>query len=154
VTQIISFLASRRTESHADRHPTHAAIRSDCDSVGIAGEIAFGQFCGVCPDFSVGMKHGDGGVDFVVPLLYSVDVKTAATGLNLVHRQDKPLAADIYVLAESDGLDATLVGWAWKSQLERAEVRDLGHGIPVRFVPREMLRPMADLAARVWRATK
>ena len=111
--------------------------------------MAFGEFCGLCPDLSVGKS--DGGVDFVVPLLYTVDVKAAKGRRNLIYRTDKPLVADIYVLADVEGGKATLAGWAWKSQLERAEVRDLGHGKDSRFLPREQLRPMSDLEARLWK---
>jgi hypothetical protein len=151
---VISILAAKRTESHNDRHEKHRAIVGNCDDIGLLGEVAFGDFSGVCPDFSFDRHEGDGGVDFVIPLLYTVDVKTAEAGRNLIHRQDKPVAADIYVLADNHGDHATLVGWVWKSQFERAEVRDLGHGIPSRFISRDKLRPMSELGSRIWRVTK
>lgn len=150
MSDVFAEIAAMRTSSHDDRAATHAAIVADCDDIGIRGELAFGEFCGLCPDLSVGMKS-DGGVDFVVPLLYTVDVKAAKGRRNLIYRADKPLNADIYVLADVEDGRATLAGWAWKSQLERAEVRDLGHGIESRFVPREQLRPMGDLEARLWK---
>lgn len=150
MSDVFAEIANQRTASHADHAATHNAIVADCDDIGIRGELAFGEFSGLCPDLSVGMKS-DGGVDFVVPLLYTIDVKSAKGRRNLIYRADKPLNADIYVLADVEDGKATLAGWAWKSQLERAEVRDLGHGIESRFVPREQLRPMSDLEARLWK---
>lgn len=149
MSAIFAELAEQRTASHDDRAATNNAIVADCDDIGIRGEMAFGEFCGLCPDLSVGKS--DGGVDFVVPLLYTIDVKAAKGRRNLIYRTDKPLVADIYVLADVEDGKATLAGWAWKSQLERAEVRDLGHGIASRFLPREQLRPMGDLEARLWK---
>lgn len=150
MSDVFAEIAALRTSSHDDRAATHTAIVADCDDIGIRGELAFGEFSGLCPDLSVGMKS-DGGVDFVVPLLYTIDVKAARGRRNLIYRADKPLNADIYVLADVEDGKASLAGWAWKSQLERAEVRDLGHGIESRFVPREQLRPMRDLEARLWK---
>lgn len=149
MSDVFAEIAGQRTASHDDRAATNNAIVADCDDIGIRGEMAFGEFCGLCPDLSVGKS--DGGVDFVVPLLYTIDVKAAKGRRNLIYRADKPLNADIYVLADVEGGKATLAGWAWKSQLERAEVRDLGHGKDSRFLPREQLRPMSDLEARLWK---
>lgn len=151
MSDVFSEIASLRTSSHDDRAATHNAIVADCDDIGIRGELAFGEFSGLCPDLSFDRKGGDGGVDFVVPLLYTIDVKAAKGRRNLIYRTDKPLNADIYVLADVEDGRATLAGWAWKGQLERAEVRDLGHGIESRLVPRDQLRPMADLEARLWK---
>ena len=149
MSDVFAEIAGQRTARHDDRAATNNAIVADCDDIGIRGELAFGEFCGLCPDLSVGKS--DGGVDFVVPLLYTVDVKAAKGRRNLIYRADKPLNADIYVLADVEDGKATLAGWAWKSQLERAEVRDLGHGKDSRFLPREQLRPMSDLEARLWK---
>jgi hypothetical protein len=115
----------------------------------MVGEVEFGKFSGVCPDFAFDRKNGDGGIDFVIPLLYTVDVKTTEPGRNLIHRLDKPVAADIYVLAYADGNQGELVGWVWGKQLAAAEVRDLGHGIDSRFMRREALRPMEELGSRL-----
>lgn len=151
MSDVFAEIAALRTSSHDDRAATNNAIVADCDDIGIRGELAFGEFSGLCPDLSFDRKGGDGGVDFVVPLLYTIDVKAAKGRRNLIYRTDKPLVADIYVLADVEDGKATLAGWAWKSQLERAEVRDLGHGMNSRFIPREQLRPMSDLEARLWK---
>ena len=150
MSDVFAEMANQRTANDDDRAATNNAIVAVCDDIGIRGELAFGEFSGLCPDLSVGMKS-DGGVDFVVPLLYTVDVKAAKGRRNLIYRTDRPLVADIYVLADVEGGKATLAGWAWKSQLERAEVRDLGHGKDLRVLPRKQLRPMSDLEARLWK---
>ncbi len=148
---LLETLAARRTSLHADRSETHRALTDDCDEIGLAGEIAFGSFSGICPDFS-DTPRGDDGYDFTVPLLYRVEVKSTKPGRNLIHREDKPLAADIYVLAEVAGDTTTLVGWCWRKTLAAAEVRVLQDGgPPSHFVPRSALRPMGELEERLWR---
>lgn len=121
------------------------------ENVGLAGEFAFGKFCGLMPDVSE-RPQGDAGVDFCLPLLFTVDVKTARRACYLIHEQGKPFA-DVYVLAEY--FDATktaaLVGWEFGARLAAAPVRDFGYGILSHWIPRDQLRPMDDLAGRVAR---
>jgi hypothetical protein len=148
----VTFIA-KYADARAALHAGHASSRplsDDHENVGLAGEFEFGRFCGQMPDLSE-RPAGDKGVDFVVPLLYTVDVKTARKASNLIHEASKPLAADIYVLAEHIGDDARLLGWAWRSTLAAAPVKDFGHGIENRYIPREMLRPMEELGRRIWR---
>ena len=148
---ILEALAARRTALHADRAESSRPLSDDFEEIGLAGEVAFGTFSGVCPDFS-DRPNGDDGYDFKVPLLYRVEVKSTKPGRNLIHREDKPLAADIYVLAEVDGDRTTLVGWCWRKTLAEAEVRILAAGgFPSLFVARENLRPMSELEERLWR---
>lgn len=148
---IIETLAARRTALHADRAESSRPLSDDFDEIGLAGEVAFGTFSGLCPDFSDRPK-GDDGYDFKVPLLYRVEVRSTKPGRNLIHREDKPLAADIYVLAEVDGDRTTLVGWCWRKTLAEAEVRVLQDGgPPSHFVPRNALRPMGELEERLWK---
>lgn len=148
---IIETLAARRTALHADRAESSRPLSDDFDEIGLAGEVAFGTFSGLCPDFSDRPK-GDDGYDFKVPLLYRVEVRSTKPGRNLIHREDKPLAADIYVLAEVDGDRTTLVGWCWRKTLAEAEVRVLQDGgPPSHFVPRSALRPMGELEERLWK---
>jgi len=143
--------AAAREALHAG-HASSRPLSEGYERVGLAGEFAFGRFCGQMPDLSE-RPAGDKGVDFVVPLLYTVDVKTARKAHNLIHEASKPLAADIYVLAEyGEDDEATLVGWAWRKQLAAAPVRDFGHGIENRYIARENLRSMEELGPRVWRA--
>ena len=148
---LIESLAARRSALHSGRSESSRPLSDDFEEVGLAGEIAFGEFSGICPDLS-DKPEGDAGHDFRVPLLYTVDVKATKPGRNLVHRADRPMKADIYVLAEIDGDSATLVGWCSKKTLAAADVRVLQPGGPRNhFVPRENLRPMAELEERIWR---
>lgn len=147
-----TFLATEAAK-RAALHASHASSRPLSDGyeeIGLRGEVAFGQFCGQCPDFTK-RPGGDGGVDFVVPLLYTVDVKSARKANYLIHEAGKEMPADIYVLSEVIDGQASLVGWEWKSRLERAPARDFGHGIVNHHIAREQLRPMRELGERVWR---
>jgi hypothetical protein len=148
----MTFIA-KYADARAALHAGHASSRplsEGYENVGLAGEFAFGRFCGQMPDLSE-RPAGDQGVDFVIPLLYTVDVKTARKANNLIHEASKPLTADIYVLAEHIGDDARLLGWAWRSTLAAAPVKDFGHGIDNRYIPRENLRAMEELGQRIWR---
>lgn len=147
MNDFISSAAARRSAIHAT-HASSRPLSDGYDEIGLLGEVAFGQFCGMCPDFST-RPDGDKGVDFVVPLLYTVDVKTARKANNLIHEAGKPMPADIYVLAEVVGDGAELVGWAWKKSLQEAPTRDFGHGIVNHYIPRDQLRTIRELAWRL-----
>lgn len=150
MNSFIASTASRRATLHAD-HASSRPLSDGYEEIGLLGEVAFGQFCGLCPDFS-DRPGGDKGVDFVVPLLYTVDVKTARTATWLLHEAGKPLVADIYVLAEVVDGGAVLVGWEWGKNLASAPTADKGkRGIVSHYIPRSQLRPMDDLAERLWR---
>lgn len=144
-------LAARRSALHSGRSESSRPMSDDFEEVGLAGEAEFGTFSGICPDFS-DKPDGDAGYDFKVPLLYTVDVKGTKPGRNLVHRADRPMEADIYVLAEVAGDTTTLVGWCWRKTLAASEPRVLRPGgPPSHFVARESLRPMSELEERLWR---
>lgn len=144
-------IAERRATLHVNRDPAMAPIIDGYEEIGLYGEVAFGEFCGQCPNF-LDRRNGDGGIDFTVPLLYTVDVKTSENAGNLLHDSRKPVAADIYVLAELAGGKTTLLGWEWGKRLARTTPRDFGgHGIPSHHIPRESLRPMRELDKRIWR---
>jgi hypothetical protein len=146
----IHSLATRRAAIH-DGHNSSRPLSEGYEDVGMAGEFAFGHFCGLMPDIGE-RPDGDGGVDFVVPLLFTVDVKTARKAFNLIHEHGKPFA-DLFVLAEYfDGTrSASLVGWEYGKRLAAAPVRDFGYGVLNHYIPREELRPMDELAARLRR---
>lgn len=146
---LLQALAARRASLHAG-HASSRPLSGDYEEVGLAGEMAFGMFCGQCPDFS-DKPAGDGGIDFVVPLLYTVDVKTAQKAHNLIHEAGKEMPADIYVLAEHKNGAATLVGWEWRKRLLSAPTKDFGYGVVNHYIGRESLRPMSDLDGRIWR---
>lgn len=139
----------------ANRQLQHRELGSRGDGdihevMGMIGEIEFGKFSGLCPDFDLKPK-GDDGVDFVVPLNFTLDVKTFRNAQNLLHRKGKPFA-DIYVLAEySEATDeATLIGWEWGAALARVPVRCFGvEDIHNHYIHRDRLRPMSDLKRRL-----
>ncbi len=96
---------------------------------------------------------GDGGIDFVIPLAFTVDVKCFRKAFNLIQEVGK-VAADIYVLAEfSDArCRADLVGWEYGSILAKAPVKAFSDAnIQTHYIARAALRPMRDLGRRIMR---
>jgi len=121
-------------DSRHDLHSGHSSSRplsEDYELVGLSGEFAFAEVCGLLPDLTV-RPGGDKGVDFTVPLRFTVDVKTARKAGNLIHEQGKPMV-DIYVLAEFDDekKKATLVGWEYGRNLAKAPAKDFGYGVSI-----------------------
>lgn len=151
--KIIDAIALDREQLHATT-PSSRPLSEGYESVGLHGEFAFGTFSGQMPDITERPK-GDAGVDFVVPLLFTVDVKTARKAFNLIHESGKPFA-DIYVLAEYDDQSATarLVGWEFGSRLASSPTKDFGYGILNHYISRDVLRSMDSLGKRIWRVAK
>jgi len=131
-------------------------LSSDYEEVGVMGEWAFAEFCGLMPNTKGGK---DGGKDFEVPVVFTVDVKTSKRGDVLLVEVGK-VKADIYVLATvvPDPLvmddnkmaavlrqKAVLVGWAWSTQVKVKEPKVSKFGIINHEVPRDELRPMGEL---------
>tara|TARA_R110002020_G_scaffold135552_2_gene302713 strand:- start:4939 stop:5433 length:495 start_codon:yes stop_codon:yes gene_type:complete len=114
----------------------------------MAGEAAFAKFCGQEPDTEL-RPGGDKGVDFTIPLNFTVDVKTACRPLGILHEEGKPFA-DIFVLAgyEGDGV-ATLVGWAWGTELKTTTPRNFGHDLINHNISATKLKPMDGMAERL-----
>lgn len=139
-----------RTTQH-NEHATQRVLSNNHDQVGLSGEFAFGEFCGIFPDTKL-RPEGDKGVDFTVPLAFTVDVKTARKPYNLIHEEGKPMA-DIYVLAgyNEETRKATLIGWEFGATLAKKPVKEFGHGVRNHFIPAKELRPMDDLKARLAR---
>ncbi len=132
-------------EGHASSRP----LSPDYELVGFVGEFEFGRLIGRMPDFSP-RPGGDAGVDFVVHVPLTVDVKCARKAMNLIHEQGKTFA-DIYVLAEfnADTRRALIIGWAYGIALKAAPVRDFGYGVLNHYIPRENLRPIGELIVRI-----
>jgi hypothetical protein len=120
-------------------------LGKDYEDVGLMGEWAFACFCGVMMKLEPG---GDGGVDFELPVVFTVDVKTSRRGDNLLVEAGK-VKADIYVLAhytETDGEGtAALVGWTSQAMVKSYEPYDTGRGVVNHCIPAEKLRPMSEL---------
>lgn len=142
--EALAKIAGDRHTLHKD-HSTSRPLSEGYEDVGVAGEFEFGKFCGLMPDLEQ-RAEGDGGKDFVLPVLYTVDVKTARKAGHLLHEQGKRFA-DIFVLAEYDEASKTarLVGWEWGIKLRAAPAKDFGYGVISHYIPRENLRPMSDL---------
>jgi hypothetical protein len=137
-------------------HKNHASSRQlteQTNAVGLVGEFRFGEEFGVYPDTSV-RPSGDNGIDFIMPLTFSIDVKTRN-----YHPKWEPfyllieegtINADIYVLAliHPDGDKCKLAGWIWGEDACRYPVDDLGTGVRNHQVPVADLRPMDELKNR------
>ena len=143
-----------RTELHNGCR-SQRILSKDHDKVGMAGEWAFGAFSGRFPDVS-SRPNGDAGVDFIIPLRYSVDVKTYRNPKRLPLEVGKPVA-DIVVLAGYDECteSAELIGWTWGTVLKSAPIDDGGpnsifrNGIRNHYIERGKLRPMSELMQRL-----
>jgi hypothetical protein len=146
------FLADAAEERQA-LHSGHASSRplsEDYERVGLDGEAEFARTYHLPLDLER-RPGGDKGIDFVVPLRFTVDVKTARKADYLICEQGK-VCADIYVLAEYvDSKAAVLLGWEWGATLARAPVRDFGYGIISHYIPRCALKKMPEFAARLMR---
>jgi hypothetical protein len=76
------------------------ALIEDKDPMGMLGEMAFALITGHAVDLEQRIE-GDEGYDFIVPLKFTIDVKTTAKtekSNNLMVQEGK-VKADIYVLA-------------------------------------------------------
>ena len=146
----INALASRRDEIHKD-HATSRPFSENYEHVGLSGEFEFGKFCGLMPDVEE-KPQGDSGVDFTIPLMYTVDVKTARIPNNLFHEKGKRFV-DIYVLAgyDDESGQSESLGWEWGIKLQRAPTKDFGFGVMNHYIKQSDLRPMSALKERMYR---
>lgn len=146
--EIVKREAEERHNSHAN-HKSSRPLSEEYELVGLLGELEFARATGFMPDLERRLD-GDKGIDFIVPVKLSVDVKTARKAFNLIHEEGKPFA-DLYVLAQYD--DATnetkLIGWEFGSVLKKAPIKDFGYGIRNHYIPAENLKPMNALIGRI-----
>jgi hypothetical protein len=147
-TEIVRLEAKKRHESHKN-HATSRPLSPDYEFLGLSGELEFAQQTGVMIDLERRLD-GDKGVDFVVPVRLSVDVKTARKPFHLIHEAGKKFA-DLYVLAKYDDEKekADLIGWEFGSALKAAPTKDFGYGIINHYIPAGDLRPMHTLINRI-----
>ena len=138
-----------------DRHNAHRGhassrpLSENYEYIGLRGEVEFAKLTGQMVDLTRRLR-GDKGIDFIVPMMFTIDVKTARRAFNLIHEEGKPFA-DIYILAQyDDELDfVSLIGWEWGHILKKAPVQDFGYGINNHYIAAEELRPMETLIKRV-----
>jgi hypothetical protein len=145
--QVISQEAQDRHDAHK-HHASSRPLSEDYELIGLLGEVEFGKLTGQMVDLERRLE-GDKGVDFVVPLNFTVDVKTARKAFHLIHEEGKGFA-DIYVLAKynDEAKTTELLGWEWGAVLSRAPVKDFGYGIKNHYIPADKLKPMSELIKR------
>jgi hypothetical protein len=146
--EIITDEGVARREAHKN-HASSRPLSKDYELIGLAGETAFGRFANKMPDLERKLG-GDKGVDFIIPLKFSVDVKTARKATHLLHEEGKNFA-DIYVLAEYDSetKQARLIGWEWGKILKKAPVKDFGYGVVNHYIEAANLKPISELKERL-----
>jgi len=128
------------------------ALIEDKDPMGMLGEMAFALITGHAVDLEQRIE-GDEGYDFIVPLKFTIDVKTTAKtekSHNLMVQEGK-VKADIYVLAMVENDMPDFVGWAWGKQVKAAPTRDFRAGYQSHYIPIDNLSPMDELYKRLHR---
>jgi hypothetical protein len=148
--ELVKLEAQNRHESHKN-HATNRPLSEGYELIGLLGELEFAKQTGVMIDLERRLD-GDKGIDFLVSVSLSVDVKTARKAHNLIHEKGKPFA-DIYVLAQYDDLSGKtdLLGWEFGSTLKSSPTKDFGYGIENHYIPKEKLKPMSSLINRIKR---
>ena len=146
-------MGSKAYADERDRiHKNHASSRplsEDYELVGIMGELALSQLTGLAPDLAT-KPAGDGGVDSLIYLRYTVDIKTARKPYNLIHEVGKKFA-DIFILSKYTDPDTPvrLMGWEWGKVLQAAPTREFGHGVMNHYISAKSLRRLGELQQRV-----
>lgn len=140
-------VAAEREEIHSD-HASSRPLSEDYERVGILGEAEFALRYGYRFDRER-RPAGDKGIDFIVPVMHSLDVKTARKPFNLIVEVGK-VFADLYVLAGIDEADKVeFLGWEKRETVIRAPSRDFGYGVINHFIPAINLRKMVELEKRL-----
>ena len=141
-------IADKRSGSHKG-HESQRILGENHDLVGVSGEAIFAKYFGLKINDDI-KPEGDDGIDFLLGLNFSVDVKTARKPFNLLLEVGKPVA-DIYVLAEYNDGAQNLLGWEWGMNLSQAPTRDFGYGVINHYIPAEELRSLDELLNRsIW----
>lgn len=138
-------IAQQRSGTHVG-HKSQRILSDDYNLVGVCGEDAFADEFDLEIDDSI-RPSGDKGVDFILNLPFTVDVKTAKLPYNLLLEVGKPVV-DIYVLADYNKSNSILLGWEWGKTLAQAPSKDFGYGVINHYIPAEDLRPISTLKDR------
>ena len=138
---------------------TSRQLTLNTNETGLRGEHAFGEMVGIYPDTSL-KRNGDNGVDFILPLLFTVDVKTRKERIPAMRDpflliEPSKLNADIYVqmVLSPDLNQCECKGWVWNSEVRTFPVGDLGTGVKNHQIPESKLRSIEALTRRIqkWR---
>lgn len=153
VSDFLQLEADRRKAFHinsAGRRP----LSDGYELVGLAGEVEFATTFDQ-PLNLIRRHGGDGGIDFVIPLAFTVDVKCLRDASNLLV-EEGTAAADIYVLAEySDATRrATLIGWEYGSIVAKVPAKAYPREIVNHVVPRGALRDISDIDRRLMKLAR
>jgi hypothetical protein len=138
-------IANQRSRTHVG-HASQRVLSEDYNIIGVAGEFAFAEKFNLQVDDSI-KPSGDKGVDFILDLSFTVDVKTARLPYNLLLEVGKPVV-DIYVLAAYKNGSSTLLGWEWGKNLSVAPKKDFGYGVINHYIAASNLRPIEELYER------
>ena len=141
-------LGNKRTEMK-NGSPSQRLLVDGSDHIGFYGEMLFAFEYGVRMNVEP-IKGGDPGYDFVLPLYFTVDIKTTKTLGNLLVEKGK-VKADIYVMIHNNDEDYTFVGWEWGKVIESVEPKDFGRGVVNHYIWHENLKPMSELKKRAHR---
>lgn len=123
------------------------------NKLGFLGELAFAAFSNQFPDTNRYEGGNDKGIDFVIPLRFTVDVKFSRRNQLLV--REGRVSADIYVLAHhpdpiGDDTIPELVGWTWGHLVSAKPLQESPWGGHMNHVLEATeLKPMGDLKARL-----
>jgi len=153
---LINKIAAEREEMHKN-DSSGRQLTENTHEAGLEGELAFAKLCGIHPDLTK-KRTGDGGIDFIVPIFMSLDVKARNErpgGLpnTFLLVEEKKVIADIYVLAiiYDDGSPTECVGWMRKDKILEYPIGDLGTGVINHQVPALDLHKMDTLLSRMLR---
>ena len=151
IDEILRREGEARLKAHAGQ-ASQRLLSNKSERVGIVGEFQFACEFRLPLDWERAKAGGDNGIDFIIPVRFTLDVKTSRNAIHLLVEQGK-VKADLYVQAEySDETGrAELLGWEYAKAVLRAPVKDFGTGIDTHYIHRDNLRKMSDLQQRVMR---
>lgn len=120
------------------------------DVIGAKGEKAWELLTGIPMD-TLDRLDGDDN-DFVQPLNFTFDIKTARKAYNLLVKvTDERKPIDIDVLAEYDECSDKVhfIGWQWRSVMLKQPTKDFGIGVDSHYMHKSKLRPMGEILSRL-----
>jgi hypothetical protein len=136
-------LAKIREDLHLN-HKSHRPLSKGYEVIGVYGEMKFEAITGYPMDEG-GHIQGDRGIDFRTPA-GNIDVKTAKSAPFLIIEKGKCHTDIIYVLAQIDYIDVTMLGWEHGSVMaERPYKPWPPKGVINHYKAMRQLRPMESL---------
>lgn len=108
-------LGTQRQNAHPTGTQRYYADPNKEDTIGIAGEIAFGKIYNLKPDLTI-KPLGDDHIDFKIKInggrIATIDVKTAQKAYNLlIKKWEIEKCADVLVLAQYLEGKINFIGW-------------------------------------------